>query len=54
MAPLKISIDVKDIPKEYLRFKPEADNAKIREALEAGTKLDWAAIEERGEQLRIR
>lgn len=54
VAPLKISIDVKDIPKEYLKFKPEADNAKIREALEAGTKLDWAAIEERGEQLRIR
>lgn len=51
VKPLKITGDV---PDEYLRMKPEPDNKKIREALDAGQKLDFAHLEERGKHLSIK
>lgn len=40
------------IPPQYCRMEP--DNAKIREALNAGERLPFAKLVERGEHLRIR
>lgn len=51
LAPLWIIEDLKQIPKEYLKFEP--DNTKIRELLNTQD-VDWAKLEERGESLRIR
>lgn len=51
LAPLWIIEDLKQIPKEYLKFQP--DNTKIRELLKTQD-VDWAKLEERGESLRIR
>lgn len=42
-----------EVPEEY-RKPGEPDNQRIREALEIGEKLNFAAIGERGESLRIK
>lgn len=42
-----------EVPEEY-RKPGEPDNQRIREALETGEKLNFAAIGERGESLRIK
>jgi len=53
--PVKIDADVKDIPAEYLVPQPPKPNIEaIRKALEEGTKLPFAHLEERGTSLRIR
>ena len=51
LQPMKITGDV---PEEYLIYKPEPDNKKIREALDNGLALDFAHLEERGRHLNIR
>lgn len=51
LQPMKITGDV---PEEYLIYKPEPDNKKIREALDNGLALDFAHLEERGRYLNIR
>ena len=43
-----------EIPEDYLLYKPEPDNKKIREALDSGLVLDFAHLEERGRHLNIR
>ena len=43
-----------DVPDKYTKVTIEADNEKIREALANGEKLDFAHLEPRGTQLRIR
>ena len=43
-----------DVPDNYQKIVYEADNDKIRAALEAGEALGFAHLEERGEHLRIR
>lgn len=49
--PMKITGDV---PEEYLEYKPQPDNKKIRDALNGGITLDFAHLEERGTHLNIR
>lgn len=49
--PLKITGDV---PDNYKRIVYEDDKERIRKDLEAGKKLDFAHLEERGQHLRIR
>lgn len=51
LQPMKITGDV---PEEYLIYKPEPDNKKIREALDNGLALDFAHLKERGRHLNIR
>ena len=43
-----------DVPDKYTKVIIEADNEKIREALANGEVLDFAHLEPRGTQLRIR
>lgn len=51
LQPMKITGAV---PEEYLLYKPEPDNKKIREALDSGLALDFAHLEERGRHLNIK
>ena len=51
LQPMKIT---GEIPEDYLLYKPEPDNKKIREALDSGLVLDFAHLEERGRHLNIR
>lgn len=51
LQPMKITGDV---PEEYLEYKPQPDNKKIRDALNDGITLDFAHLEERGTHLNIR
>ena len=51
VKPLKFTGEV---PEEYMRMKPEVDNKKIREALDAGQTLSFAHLEERGKHLSIK
>lgn len=51
LQPMKITGEV---PEDYLLYKPEPDNKKIREALDSGLALDFAHLEERGRHLNIR
>jgi len=46
--------DPTKIPTEFQRVKIEIDNEKVREHLEAGGPLEFAAIGPRGSHLRIR
>lgn len=48
--PLVFAPDV-PLPYEYTRAVPEPDNAKIREALEAGTEIPGVAFGARGESV---
>ena len=43
-----------DVPDKYTRVEIVPDNEKIREALVKGEELDFAHLEPRGTQLRIR
>ena len=51
LQPMKITGAV---PEEYLLYKPEPDNKKIREALDSGLALDFAHLEERGRHIVIK
>lgn len=51
IKPLKFTGEV---PEEYMCMKPEVDNKKIREALDAGQTLDFAYLGERGKRLSIK
>ena len=51
IQPLKITGDV---PESYTKITIAPDNEKIRKALEAGEKLDFAYLEERGTHLSIK
>ena len=51
VQPLKITGDV---PESYTKVTISPDNEKIRKALEEGKKLDFAYLEERGTNLRIK
>lgn len=55
LQPIKIDVDVKEIPEEYtIPQPPKADTDAIREALLRKEDLHWAHLEERGTNLRIR
>ena len=43
-----------DVPDKYQKIVYEPDTDKIRAVLEAGEKLDFAVLQERGEHLRIK
>ena len=43
-----------DVPDKFTKIIIEPDNEKIREALTSGQELDFAHLEPRGTQLRIR
>lgn len=51
LQPLEI---VGDVPEKFKTYRPEIDNKKIREALDAGIELDFAHYKERGTHLSIR
>lgn len=53
VLPLVVECEATKLPDEFKRVKYEADNAAIREALDAGRKLDFARFGERGESLKI-
>lgn len=53
-APIVVEAAVEDIPQEYRKVSYVADNDKIRAALDAGEKLPFAHLGERGESLRIK
>ena len=50
VQPMEVNED--QVPKSYMKMVP--DNKKIREALESGKKLSFAALNGRGEHLSIR
>lgn len=52
-VPLELLVPVENIPPLYQRQRIEADLEKIRIALEGGENLEFAALRERGTQLRI-
>ena len=56
VAPLNLCVDLdpKMLPERFQKVTVEANNAAIREALEAGEALDFAELGERGTSLRIR
>ena len=51
---LPIVFDTDAVPFEFQRVKTEPNNEAIREALDAGVKLEFAHYGERGESLRIK
>lgn len=51
--PLKY-VDGVEIPQSYMKVVVDVDNDKVRKALEAGEKLPFAYLEERGTHLRIK
>lgn len=51
---LPIVFDADAVPFEFQKVKVEPNNEAIREALDAGVKLDFAHYGERGESLRIK
>ena len=53
VLPLVVECEATKLPDEFKRVKYEADNAAIREALDAGRTLDFAHFGERGESLKI-
>lgn len=53
VAPL-VFLEGKDVPDEYQKVVIEADKSKIREALNAGNKLDFVTLGERGTHLVIK
>ena len=52
-APLKVLVDVDELPEELRKVKYEADKNALRELAEKGD-TRFAVIEERGESLRIK
>lgn len=50
--PLKVKTD--EVPDSFMKVIYEVDNEKIRKALEAGEKLDFAYLEERGKHITIK
>ena len=54
MAPLIITAPVEDIPLEFIEFIRKPINPIIRELLEAGEKLEFAELGERGKSIRIK
>lgn len=56
-APLVINEEYKDagkLPERFQKMEIKADTDAIREALDAGEQLEFAAYGERGKSLRIR
>ena len=54
LAPLKLDVELCDLPTEFLKVKMEADNDKIREYLKDNKSCAFAHLEERGESLSIK
>lgn len=46
--------DSKDVEQDYIKNVPTIDNEKIRKALEEGTKLSFAYLEERGTRVDVK
>lgn len=53
-APLKVYELPENLPDEFQKVNVAPDNERIRAALEAGRKLPWAEIGERGRHIRLR
>lgn len=54
IAPLHITAPIEDIPDEFIEFIRKPMNPMIRELLEAGEKLSFAELGERGKSIRIK
>ena len=54
VAPLHITAPLEDIPDEFIEFIRKPMNPMIRELLEAGEKLPFAELGERGKSIRIK
>ena len=54
LAPLIISAPVEDLPDEFIEFVRKPMNPMIRELLEAGERLPFAELGERGKAIRIK
>lgn len=53
IAPLEILVPVNELPEDVLRLKPEPNKELIRQRIEAGEKVDYAVLHERGYSVRI-
>lgn len=51
---LNAALNFAELPEEYRKVRFDPDKDAIREALEAGEKLDFARLEQRGTHLRIK
>ena len=51
---LPVIVDDVEIPEEYQKITIEANNEKIRDALDQGKELSFARYGERGESIRIK
>ena len=54
VAPLHITAPLEEIPDEFIEFVRKPMNPMIREMLEAGEKLPFAELGERGKSIRIK
>jgi hypothetical protein len=54
LAPLIISAPLEEIPDEFIEFVRKPMNPMIRELLEAGERLPFAELGERGKSIRIK
>ena len=54
VAPLHITAPLEEIPDEFIEFIRKPMNPMIREMLEAGEKLPFAELGERGKSIRIK
>jgi hypothetical protein len=52
--PLVVEAKAEELPAEFRKIEFKADNAAIREALEAGRELEFAHFGERGETVNIK
>ena len=51
--PLVVDVEADELPAEFRKSEFKADNAAIRDALEAGRELEFARFGERGDYLKI-
>jgi hypothetical protein len=54
LAPLIISVPLEEVPDEFIEFVRKPMNPMIRELLEAGERLPFAELGERGKSIRIK
>lgn len=51
--PLELPLNVEDLPKKFIKFRPEADQDAIRAAIDAGEEIKGVKLLPRGTHLRI-
>jgi len=53
LAPMDILVPPNELPEDVIRLVPEPNKPLIRERIEAGEKVDYAVLRERGYSLRV-